>query len=305
MNVESCPLRRTVREVGPALTTLLHSIRGMARPLRIEFPGALYHVTSRGNARAPIFLADPDRLRFLHMLGETVEQYRWLCHAYCLMANHYHLVVQTLEPNLSRGMHQLNGTYTQRFNRRHDRVGHLFQGRFKAILVERESHLLELARYVVLNPVRAGIEKDPERYRWSSLRATLGLVQGPGWLAADPLVTHFGSRQRYREFVHEGIGMSSPWSEVRGSLLGSEAFAQSVGHHVEEKAAQTEFPRLERVAHHEPLGRLFPPRVVQSRTLRDGRIREVSRTHRYSLSDIARHLGLHRSTVSKIAGPRH
>jgi hypothetical protein len=119
------------------------------------------------------------------------------------------------------------------------------------------------------------------------------------------LVTHFGSRQRYREFVYEGIGMSSPWSGVRGLLLGSEAFAQSVGQHVEKKAAQTEFPRRERVAHHESLARLFPPQVAQDRLLRDGRIRQVSRTHRYSLSDIARHLGLHRSTVSKIASPRH
>jgi REP element-mobilizing transposase RayT len=100
----------------------------MARPLRIEFPGALYHVTSRGNARAPIFLDDHDRLRFLRTLGETVEQRRWLCHAYCLMANHYHLVFQTPEPNLSRGMHQLNGTYTQGFNKRHGRVGHPYKG---------------------------------------------------------------------------------------------------------------------------------------------------------------------------------
>ena len=141
----------------------------MARPLRIEFPGALYHVTSRGNARGPIFLSDCDRFDFLCVLGEVVEQTGWQCHAYCLMPNHYHLLVQTPEANLSRGMRQLNGLYTQRLNRRHDRVGHLFQGRFKAILVERESQLLELARSVVLKPVRAAIATDPERYRWSSL----------------------------------------------------------------------------------------------------------------------------------------
>jgi len=164
----------------------------MARPLRIEFPGALYHVTSRGNERAPIYFADLDRRSFLGILGDVVEQHRWMCHAYCLMPNHYHLVIQTLEPNLSRGMRQLNGVYTQRFNRRHDRVGHLFQGRFKGILVEREGHLLELVRYVVLNPVRAGMERDPEEYRWSSLRATLGLVRAPRWLTVDPLLRHFG-----------------------------------------------------------------------------------------------------------------
>jgi REP element-mobilizing transposase RayT len=277
----------------------------MARPLRIEFPGALYHVTSRGNERAPIFFTDHDRRDFLSILGDVVEQYHWQCHAYCLMPNHYHLLLQTPEPNLSRGMHQLNGTYTQRLNRRHDRVGHLFQGRFKAILVDREGHLLELARYVVLNPVRAAMVHDPEEYRWSSLGATLGRARAERWLTVGPLVRHFGSRERYREFVLEGIGLGAPWTEVRGSLLGADGFARSMGRHVEEKAAQTEFPRGERVAHHEPLGRLFPPQVLRDRALRDRRIRAVSRTCAYSLADIARHLGLHRSTVSKIAGTQH
>ena len=148
----------------------------MARPLRIEFPGALYHVTARGNARAPIFLEDADRQLLLATLGDANERHGWLCHAYCLMPNHYHLLLGTPDANLSRGMRQLNGLYTQRFNRRHDRVGHVFQGRFKGILVEREAHLLELARYIVLNPVRAGIVACAEAYRWSSLRATQDLT---------------------------------------------------------------------------------------------------------------------------------
>ena len=148
----------------------------MARPLRIEFPGALYHVTARGNARAPIFLEDADRQLLLATLGDAHERHGWLCHAYCLMPNHYHLLLGTPEANLSQGMRQLNGLYTQRFNRRHDRVGHVFQGRFKGILVERGAHLLELARYIVLNPVRAGIVACAEAYRWSSLRATQDLT---------------------------------------------------------------------------------------------------------------------------------
>ncbi len=278
----------------------------MARPLRIEFPGALYHVTARGNERAAIFFTDRDRLDFLGTLGDVVEHYGWLCYAYCLMPNHYHVVVQTPEPNLSRGMHRLNGVYTQRLNHRRDRVGHLFQGRFKGILVEREGHLLEVVRYVVLNPVRAAMVRLPDEYRWSSLRATLGLVRAERWLTAGPLLQHFGSRQRYREFVLEGIGLGAPWRELRGSLLGSDEFARSMGRHIEEKAGQAEFPRGERVAHHEPLARLFSPQILRRRALRDDRIREVSRTCAYSLSDIARHLGLHRSTVSKIAGsPRN
>ena len=271
----------------------------MARPLRIEFPGALYHVASRGNARAPIFLVDPDRHLFLDVLRDVIEHHRWVCHAYCLMPNHYHLVIETPEGNLSRGMRQLNGVYTQRFNRRHDRVGHLFQGRFKGILVERESHLLELTRYVVLNPVRAGMVRDPEAYRWSSLRATLGLAKVPGWLTVPPLVSHFGSRRRYREFVLAGIGGPSPWQELRGALLGSEAFARRLGPHLEARAGQAEIPRRERLAHRETLGELFPPPVVGDRRLRNARIREAHRSRGYSLAEISRHLNLHYSTVSR------
>src|SRR5207247_381934 len=147
----------------------------MARPLRLSYPGALYHVTARGNARQAIYTDDADRQMFLLVLEDVETRYHWLCHAYCLMDNHYHLLLETPQGNLSAGMRQVNGVYTQRFNRRHGRVGHIFQGRFKAILVERESYLLELCRYLVLNPVRAGIVRQPERYRWSSYRATAGL----------------------------------------------------------------------------------------------------------------------------------
>jgi putative transposase len=136
----------------------------VARPLRIEFPGALYHVTSRGNAREAIVRDDADRQMWLAVLGEVLSRGHWLCHAYCLMDNHYHLLVETPEADLSYGMRQLNGVYTQRFNRQHGRVGHVFQGRFKAILVERDSYLLELSRYIVLNPVRARMVTHPKRY---------------------------------------------------------------------------------------------------------------------------------------------
>jgi len=131
----------------------------MARPLRIEYPGAVYHVTSRGNARQSIFIDDVDRQLFLEVLGNVVEKYNWLCHAFCLLDNHYHNLVETQDPNLSLGMRQLNGVYTQRFNIRHHRVGHLFQGRYNAILVEKNVHLLEFCRYIVLNPVLAWIAK--------------------------------------------------------------------------------------------------------------------------------------------------
>jgi putative transposase len=273
----------------------------MARPLRILYPGALYHVVSRGNARAPIFFADRDRRVFLRVLAKVVADHHWLCHAYCLMPNHYHLVIQTPEANLSQGMQQLNGIYTQRFNRLNERVGHVFQGRFKAIVVEEESHLFELARYVVLNPVRAAMVSDAEDYRWSSLRATAGLTRAPAWLSVDPLIRRFGSRKRYREFVREGVGRHSPCAESRGPVLGSEGFAALVGREVKNGAALAEVPRRERAFAHPPLERLFPPAVVSDRMRRDNRIREVSRTRAYTLTAVARHLGLHRSTVSKIA----
>ena len=124
----------------------------MARPLRIEYPGALYHVTSRGNAREDIFFDEKDRQRFLATLAHVIRDYHWICYAYCQMTNHYHLLIETPEANLSRGMRQLNGVYTQALNRRHGRVGHIFQGRFKALLVEKDGYLLELCRYIVLNP---------------------------------------------------------------------------------------------------------------------------------------------------------
>ena len=161
----------------------------MARPLRLEFPGAIYHVTARGNARNEIFIDDEDRRLFLDCLGEVVARFGWRCHAYCLMDNHYHLLIETPEGNLSRGMRQLNGVYTQRFNRRHGRVGHVFQGRFKAIVVDRDGYLLELCRYVVLNSMRAGVIKKLSatpgavtRQRWAWPNVRRGLKRTGCWV---------------------------------------------------------------------------------------------------------------------------
>lgn len=273
----------------------------MARPLRIEFPGALYHVTSRGNAREAIFHDDPDRHAFLDVLADVIGACRWLCHAYCLMTNHYHVLVETPSANLSRGMQRLNGVYTQRFNRRHARVGHVLQGRFKAILVERESHMLELARYIVLNPVRAGMVSDAEDYPWSSLRAALGLAPVPAWLTLVGVRTSFGSCERYLEFVREGVGARSPWEELTGGVLGSERFAKRASSRTRDRARDAEFPKRERLPHREPLEQLLSPRVVADRTLRNERIREAHRTWGYSLAQIGRHVGLHYSRVSRLA----
>jgi len=203
----------------------------MARPLRLEFPGALWHVTSRGNERAAIVRDDHDRERFLATLARVVETMAWHLYAYVLMDNHYHLLLETPDPNLAEGMRQVNGLYGQGFNRRHDRVGHLFQGRYKGILVEKEHHLLELTRYIVLNPVRAGVAAAPHEYRWSSYKATAGRAHVPPWLHVDRLLQFLGgdpasSQARYREFVAEGLGRtSSPWEHLVGQVfLGTEEF---------------------------------------------------------------------------------
>ena len=134
----------------------------MSRPIRLEFEGALYHVTSRGDRREDIYETDDDRQAFLRLLGDVCKRVNWVCHAYCLMSNHYHVLIETPDANLSRGMRDLNGKYTQMFNRAHYRVGHVFQGRYKAIIVDADSYLMELARYVVLNPVRAHMVEHPE-----------------------------------------------------------------------------------------------------------------------------------------------
>ena len=167
----------------------------MSRPLRIELAGGLYHVTSRGDRREDIFYSDADRQVWLEILGQVCSRFNWVCHAWCQMSNHYHIVVETIEGNLSQGMRQLNGVYTQYINRTYQRVGHVFQGRFKGILVERDSYLLELSRYVVLNPVRAGMVTDTGDWPWGSYQAMIGSAAKPVWLETDWLLGQFGQHR--------------------------------------------------------------------------------------------------------------
>jgi len=278
----------------------------MTRPLRLEFQDAIYHVTSRGNARNAVFLDDQDRESFFVCLGEVVVRFGWLCHAYCLMDNHYHLLIETPEGNLSLGMRQLNGVYTQRFNRHHGSVGHLFQGRFKAIVVDRDCYLLELCRYVVLNPIRAAMVKHIEHYPWSSYPATMGLTNCPGWLSTVWLLGHFSkhrteAQRRYAVFVAEGVGLPSPWRAVRGqSLLGPEAFVEKMRPLLGQKAELKEIPRAQRLLHRASLMVLFTNVIQGNKVLRNEAIRKAYLDDGYSMAAIARHAGVHYSTVSKI-----
>lgn len=280
----------------------------MARPIRIEYPGALYHVTARGDGRQAIFRDDGDRERFLAILAGVVALRKWVCHAYCLMGNHYHLVVETPEPNLSRGMRSLNGEYTQAFNRRHRRPGHVFQGRFKAVLVEKERHLLELCRYVVLNPVRArGMgAKRPEDWTWSSYRATAGLSDAPPFLSVGGVLRRFGRNRneahvRYRAFVEAGRGVRSPLAGARGGLiLGDDGFLANMGQVITDKKATREHPRMQRHVTRPSLRALFPEEALRDRSVRDEAIRMAYVEHGYKLKDIGDHLGLHYASVSRI-----
>jgi REP element-mobilizing transposase RayT len=235
----------------------------MARPLRVEFPGAVYHITSRGNAKQEIFLDDKDFTDFLDVLCFVVKRYNWILHAYCLMKNHYHLLIETPDGNLSRGMRQLNGIYTQKFNRRYNRVGHLLQGRYKAILVDKDSYLLELCRYIVLNPVRAGIVREPGEWRWSSYKATAGYGKGLSCLIRDWILSQFSTgrveaKRRYRDFVRAGIKEGPPWKELKGQIyLGDERFIGQIKEFIRGKETIKEIPRPQRYITRPPLGEIL------------------------------------------------
>lgn len=220
----------------------------MARPLRIEYPGAVYHVMARGHERANLFRDDIDREKFVALLAATAREEAWEVHAYCLMGNHYHLLVETPLGELSHGMRSVNGRYSQWFNWRHKRRGHVLEGRFKAVLVQKQKHLLELVRYVVLNPVRAGLAARVGDWRWSSYLATAGRQDAPDWLKVDWTLDQFersrsAARQAYRRFVAEGKGSGE---DVEGLLrqpyLGDREFRKRVQAMLDGKPPKDEIP---------------------------------------------------------------
>lgn len=274
----------------------------MARPLRVEFPGAIYHITSRGNKRQEIFVSDEDRLRFLLILESVIETYGWVCHAYCLMGNHYHLLVETPDGNLSAGMRDLNGRYTQIYNRTHSSIGHIFQGRFKAFLIEEGSYFLEVARYTVLNPVRAGMIKHPREWPWSSFRATGGETMRPSFLSIRFLLDMLGKnmqQKRYIEFIEEGIGNTSPFDKTEhGFILGSPQFIYEIWAKDPAVEVLEEVNKTERLISRPTLQSIF--QTMQTRGERDDAIVFARMRCGYSVTDIARHLKLHRTTMSKI-----
>lgn len=272
----------------------------MARPLRIEFAGALYHITSRGNDRQPIYNNDADRTQFLEQLNGTCDRYDWLCHAYCLMTNHYHLLIQTRTATLSKGMKLLNGRYTQHFNMAHTRTGHVFQGRFKAILVDSDAYLLELARYIVLNPVRARMVHTAEEWPWSSYRATAGMASGHAFLTTDWVLSAFGTQkryacERYREFVESGEGQPSPWESLKNQVyLGSDQFVEDMISLIQPNQSLRDIPRLQKSQPSQPLGDYKKRFSDCKRAMAMGYL-----SGHYTLEQVGAYFGVSHATVSR------
>jgi putative transposase len=263
----------------------------MARAPRIEVENGIYHVVARGNERKAIYRDSADRERFLEILSLTVERYRWLALAYCLMSNHYHLLVETPRANLSAGMRQLNGVYAQAFNRRHRRSGHLFQGRYAARLVQADEHLLSVVRYIIRNPLRARVCSRLDDWPWSSHAATTG-ARPPGFLATARLLSFLGespssARASYLALVESEEEPAEPRHPL---LEGDDSF---IAFHVARLAPSPEFPRAYLAPPRKPLGELLAGASDAAA------IAVAHREHGYSMREIASHLGCGLTTVHR------
>jgi len=273
----------------------------MVRALRVEYPGALYHITSRGNKQENIYLSEEDRLIFLEIFSQVCNRCNWLCYAYCLMSNHYHLLVETPLGNVSKGMQLLNGIYTQKFNQVHKRVGHIFQGRFKAILVEKDNYLLELSRYIVLNPVRARMVEAAGDWVWSSYHSTINQQIKPSWLCTDVVLSLLSKNlllaiKEYPLFIQEGMGVNVPWDNLRNQIyLGSDKFVAQMQQKISPEKKLTYIPQ----PHYMPI-KCSIKEYDKKSFHRDECIRLAYASGQFSLAEIGEYFGLHYSWVSRI-----
>lgn len=278
----------------------------MARPLRIEYPGALYHIMSRGNGYQNIFKDDKDRHKFLNWIQDAAEVHNLILHAYCLMDNHYHLLLETPDANLSRAMRDINGNYTQWFNAKHKTVGHLLQGRYKAFVIEKETYLLKVARYIVLNPVRAKLISHPGQYKWSSFNATSRFKKPPKYLHTDWILQCFGqqrkeAQRKYSEFVKDGYDANNPHEEIKDNLLlGSPQFIHWIWETQTNGAEELkEHLREQRIVGRPTLDDIFGN--IKTKEERDLAIKLARFRCGYLNTEIANHLGLHSTTVGQIS----
>jgi putative transposase len=280
----------------------------MARPLRVEFPGALYHITSRGNKKLDIFEDSEDRELFLRILGRTIRVNNWICYAYCLMNNHYHLLIETPEGNLSDGMRDLNGIYTQEYNKRHETTGHIYEGRYKSFIIESEPYLLQVARYIVLNPVRAEIASSPEEWVWSSYLGMLDSKKSKHYIDKKKILSYFKNsktdgRNEYRKFIYEGVSAKSPFAEMpEGIILGSDQFKNEVCEISKKQEDIKEIKKSDRMIGRPSLLDLFEG--IEEKEERDTAIMIARDWCGYSVTEIASHIGLSRGAVSRILNER-
>lgn len=270
----------------------------MTRPLRLEFPGALYHVTSRGDQREAIYRDDTDRRAWLDILASVCDRFNFTVYGFCQMTNHYHVILETVDGNLSQGMRQLNAVYSQHVNRHHGLSGHVFQGRYHAVLVQKESYLLELTRYVVLNPLRAHAVVSLDQWAWNSHHFMVGSKPVPPWLDADWTLGHFGSNRgdaihAYQAFVLAGMNGASPLDKVRHQLLlGDDEFVTRHRNGLPERLR--EIPKAQRRALALPLAsylNIYPDKW-------EAMARAYFSTA-YSMSQIAEHFKVSYRTVSR------
>ena len=271
----------------------------MTRPLRLEFAGALYHVTSRGDRREAIYKDDFDRIVWLEVLGSVCKRCNFVVHSFCQMNNHYHLLIETVEGNLARGMRRLNGSYTQYFNRRHKLVGHVFQGRYKAILVQKEAYLLELTRYVVLNPLRANMVNSLDDWEWSSYHYLTGRKIAPLWLDADWLLGQFGATRgdaidAYQQFVMQGRDLASPLQNTKHqTMLGDATFIAQFKYAVAPEGV-TEVSKAQR-----RVLALSLPEYQARYPNRDEAMAHAYHSTAFTMAQIGQHFGVAYRTVSR------
>ena len=275
----------------------------MARPIRIQYPGAFYHIMSRGSDRLNIFNDTLDYQDFLLVFFDTINRYNWTCYAYCLMPNHYHLLIKTHEANLSLGMRQLNGVYTQNYNIRYKRIGHLFQGRFKSILVEEEKYKYELIRYIALNPLRANIAQKIEDWEWNSVLEILGKANKTGCINIKEILFNFDQDEnKAKEIFLNFLSLKCEEDMEKpkgGIILGSDEFIDSIKEYFKDKEKEIEIPAKERLVARLSLIDIFGDKSMTKKE-RNRKIYEAHADYGYLLSELANYLKIHYTTISRI-----
>lgn len=287
----------------------------MSRPVRIEFPGASNYISCYAIQDSSLFRTDEDRAVFLNILGSVADQFRWRVFGYVLLDGHYHLLLELTQANLSRGMQQLNGVYTQHYNRTHNRTGTLFRGRFQTVIFELKKYLAPLYCHMVLNPVRTGDVKDPIEYKWSSHRQIVGEIKGQEFIEAKKLLSRFAksqqeARKKYHVYVKEALGqigeIESPLEKKRHQiLLGSDRFVEEILPQLNRGRAKSKTSKHARSAGRKTgLKGLFAEVENKTRLERNLIIMRAHYEHHYSLSEIGDYLGLHYTTISRVVNSK-